>query len=120
MKTCAYLKKIEITTIKLAKCLDWTDDMIISKKQEVFLAELDEVTRMEITRYSNRSYQQILENLLNLESLLIEKFCRNYNESILSKSMNAHDVKHNTRDQYFQNKNNKANRKEYFFLRSLT
>ncbi|KAG0438570.1 hypothetical protein DMUE_3011 [Dictyocoela muelleri] len=79
MTTCAYVKQIEITIRKLATCLDWNDTVTACKIQEVFYAGLDESTRLEIARYSDRTYNSILECLFNLDTLLIKRFNRKYN-----------------------------------------
>ncbi|KAG0436055.1 Retrovirus-related Pol polyprotein from transposon [Dictyocoela muelleri] len=102
------MKQIEITTLKLATFLDWNDDMIKSKKEEVFLAGLDEVTRMEITRYSNRDFKQIVENLMNLEALLIEKFLRDCKEFNLKGTIDHCDTQSGTWEGRFKNSNNES------------
>ncbi|KAG0420334.1 Retrovirus-related Pol polyprotein from transposon 17.6 [Dictyocoela roeselum] len=91
MTTRAYIKTIEITARKLGIALDWTEDMTKAKIQEVFFAGLNDLTRFEITRYSDKSYESVLNNLQSLDSLLIEKF------------RNSQDLES---DVYYRNKDN--------------
>ncbi|KAG0420175.1 hypothetical protein EQH57_0269, partial [Dictyocoela roeselum] len=90
--TRAYIKQIEIITRKLATCLDWSEHATISKMQEIFFAGLDESTRIEITRYADRTYAKIIENLLNLEVVLISKFNREFDE--MNTMANKPDTRH--------------------------
>ncbi|KAG0439377.1 hypothetical protein DMUE_2470 [Dictyocoela muelleri] len=92
MTTRAYIKKIEITTRKLATCLNWSDHITNLKIQETFFAGLDEATKIEITRYTDRTYTKIVEKFINLETLLISKFNREYNE--LNKNLNKSEEQH--------------------------
>ncbi|KAG0438555.1 hypothetical protein DMUE_3019 [Dictyocoela muelleri] len=108
MTTCAYVKDIEITVRKLAICYDWDEIVMNSKVEEVFFVGLDELMRLEITRYSNRSYTAVLEHMLNLESLLIEKFNKESQE-IMASCFNS---TYKTEERSFKKNNRKHHEKE--------
>ncbi|KAG0420749.1 hypothetical protein EQH57_0031 [Dictyocoela roeselum] len=107
MTTRAYIKQIEIITRKLATCFVWSEQITNLKKQENFSAGLVESTKIEITRYPNRTYTKSVETLINLETLLITQFHRIYNE--LNITPNKSEEQHHFERERYNRYNNDVN-----------
>ncbi|KAG0420206.1 Retrovirus-related Pol polyprotein from transposon, partial [Dictyocoela roeselum] len=71
-----YLINIERNCRKLAICLDWNENMLHEKIEEIFICGLDENIRFDIAKYVNQDFKSILDVLRTLEAQLVEKISK--------------------------------------------
>ncbi|KAG0440974.1 hypothetical protein DMUE_1383 [Dictyocoela muelleri] len=59
-----FASDIEINCRKLGICMDWSDDLIEQKIQEIFFNGLDTYSKLELSKYSKRDYKSVYESII--------------------------------------------------------
>ncbi|KAG0439195.1 hypothetical protein DMUE_2601 [Dictyocoela muelleri] len=67
-----YLREIELNCQKLGLCLDWNNNLILQKQQEIFFNGLDPNTKLELSKYFKKDFKSVYESITTTESILIE------------------------------------------------
>ncbi|KAG0435679.1 hypothetical protein DMUE_4600 [Dictyocoela muelleri] len=101
-----YLREIEIKCQKLGPCLDWDNNLVLQKQQELFFNRLDPNTKLELSKYFKKDFKSVYESITTTENILIENIqvaisntkCDNYHEKVPKESYDTRNHKHKRKD----------------------
>ncbi|KAG0420246.1 hypothetical protein EQH57_0236, partial [Dictyocoela roeselum] len=88
-----YASEIESYCKKLGLCLDWSDNLIEQKVQEVFFNGLHPYTKLELSKYAKTDYRSVYNSIVSTENIIIETLQKQ--RIPISKNANKNENKEN-------------------------